>query len=356
MNVHVSYKVQKTPDIEKEITHQIEKIRKRLHVFRPELVHLKAVLEQNSPREGTEVSVNLRLPSGQLAAVKTAGTPTAAIKAVFDDLMQQINRHKELLRSSHRWPRWKRGPQEAPETVPFEKTMAAVAAPTISADDIGSYVNVNLARLERFVDRELYFRDAERTAGDGEPDFALGGGLTTSDVVNEVIARALADQERPEKLALEPWLYRLALEAINEMSERLEELESSIHLEASRRPQNVQASDEAGLQFHQADESCTEESSIADQRVVTPEQTAYSDEMHALVERALRGVDRTDREAFLLYGIEGFSLNEVASITGRHAEAVRESVERARDCVRNAPSVAKEFQDNLFVKTRTSAR
>ena len=56
MNVHVSYKVQKTHDIEKEITHQIEKMQKRLRVFRPELVHLKVVLEQNSAREGTEVT------------------------------------------------------------------------------------------------------------------------------------------------------------------------------------------------------------------------------------------------------------------------------------------------------------
>jgi hypothetical protein len=36
-----------------------------------------------------------------------------------------------------------------------------VLPPTISADDIGSYVNANLARLERFVDRELYFRRAD---------------------------------------------------------------------------------------------------------------------------------------------------------------------------------------------------
>ena len=348
MNVHVSYKVQKTPDIEKEITHQIEKIRKRLSVFRPELVHLKAILEQNSPREGTQVSLNLRLPSGQLAAQKKASSPTAAIKAAFDDLLQQINRHKELLRSSHRWRRWRRGPQEAPEPgVPFEKTVASVQVPTISADDIGSYVNVNLGRLERFVDRELYFRDAE--------DESLDGGLSTADVVNEVIARALSDGDRPEKMALEPWLYRLALEAINEMTARLHELEEPVHLEDSRRKQNVQASDEVALQFHQADEGWTRESTIADRRVASPEQSAYSDEMLALVQNALHGVDRTDREAFLLYGIEGFSLNEVASITGRHPEAVRESVERARDCVRNAPPLAKEFQKDLFVKTRTSA-
>jgi len=102
MNVHVSYKVHKTPDIEKEISHQVEKIQKRLHVFRPELVHLKATIDPVSMRELTHVSLNLRLPSGQLTAEEQAPSATAAIKAAFDELIQQIGRHKELLRSSHK--------------------------------------------------------------------------------------------------------------------------------------------------------------------------------------------------------------------------------------------------------------
>src|SRR5271155_3293273 len=149
MNVHVSYKVHKTPDIEKEISHQIEKIQKRLHVFRPDLLHLKAVIEENSAREGTVVSLNLRLPSGQLAAQKKASSPTPAIKAAFDELIQQVGRHKEILRSSHKWRHWRGGSQErgtkgsAEPGVPFEETLAAVMPPTISADDIASYVNAN---------------------------------------------------------------------------------------------------------------------------------------------------------------------------------------------------------------------
>jgi RNA polymerase sigma factor (sigma-70 family) len=346
MNVQVSYKVHKTPDIEKEVNHQIEKIQKRLQVFRPDLVGLKAVIEENSAREGTIVSLNLRLPSAQLTAQAKAPSATAAIKAAFDELIQQIGRHKELLRSSHKWRRWRRGPQESPEPgVPFEQTLAAVMPPTISADDIGSYVNANLGRLERFVERELHFRHADEEIPED--------GLSTSEVVNEVIARALSDHDRPEKLALEPWLYRLALQSMNEMTKRLHELEAPIALEDSRRRQNVQASDEVGLQFHQPDEGWTRESAIPDRRVSTPEQDAYSDEVIALVQAALRGADRTDREAFLLYGIEGFSLNEIAAITGRHVEAVRESVQRARDCVRRAPSITNEFHQELLAKTRT---
>ena len=105
MNIHFSYKTHKTPDIEKEINHQIEKIQKRLQVFRPDLVHLKGAIDQNSAREGILVSLNLRLPSGQLTAETKAPTPTAAIKAAFDELTQQIGRHKELLRASHKWRR-----------------------------------------------------------------------------------------------------------------------------------------------------------------------------------------------------------------------------------------------------------
>ena len=87
MNVHISYRDRKTPDIEKEINHLVGKLRKRLQVFRPELVHLKGVVEQNAPREGTTVSLNLRLPSGQMTAQTSASSATAAVKAAFDDLL-----------------------------------------------------------------------------------------------------------------------------------------------------------------------------------------------------------------------------------------------------------------------------
>ena len=82
MNVHVSYRLHKIPAVEKDIQHQIEKLQKRLQVFRPELVHLKGVVEEISAREGTSVSLNLRLPSGQMAVQSSAPTAAAAVKGV----------------------------------------------------------------------------------------------------------------------------------------------------------------------------------------------------------------------------------------------------------------------------------
>jgi len=347
MNVHISYKVHKTPDIEKEVNHQVEKLRRRLQVFRPELVHLKGNIEQTSPREWMMVSLNLRLPSGQMAVQTSSATAAAALKAAFEDLLQQVSKHKDLLRSSHKWPRWRRGKETRPEKqVPFESTIAAVQTPTISSDDIRTYVNANLGHLERFVERELYFREAaEQIAPES---------VTKEEVIDEAIARALGDGlEKPERLALEPWLYRLALRAMDELGSRAEEGNSDVPLEQSARKPNVRGSDESELQFHQPDETLTEENVIADRRVSTPEDIAYSDEMVTLVQFALQGAKAVDREAFILHALEGFSAEEICAITDRSLEQVRLSIASARERLRRSPSMANRFRDKLLQHTAT---
>src|SRR5262249_2285662 len=109
---------------------------------------------------------------------------------------------------------------------------------------------------------------------------------------------------------------------------------------------------EVALQYHQSDEGWTRESTIADHRVTTPEQAAYSDEMIALVQAALRGADRTARAAFLLYAMEGFSLSAIAAITGRLREPGPDSISRARERIRKVPSVANEFHKQVATRTR----
>jgi len=344
MNVHVSYRLPKTPVVEKDMQYQIEKLRRRLQVFRPELIHLKGVVEEVSAREGTSVSLNLRLPSGQLAVQTKASTAAAAVKSAFEDLLLQVNKHKEILRSSHKWQRGKRGNSARPGTlvpaVPFEQTLAAVYPPTISADDVRSYVNANLARLERFVEREIYFREAQEVIA---PDT-----LTKEEVIDETIAAALGEgPEKPEKLALEPWLYRLALRALDDLGRTDESNSHAVCLEESARRPNVKASDEPELQFHQPDESITGETVIADSRVSTPEQILVSDEMLRLIASALRDLGSGPREAFILHAIEGFTIDEIMGITGLPADRVLAFISAARDHLRQAPALAKEFQGRL---------
>jgi len=341
MNVHVIYRLHKNPTVEKDVQHQIEKLQKRLQVFRPDLVHLRAVVEEVSAREGTSVSLNLRLPSGQMAVQTKAPTPSTAVKNAFEDLLQQVSKHKDLLRSSHKWQRDRRGNSSRRATpvreVPFEQTLAAVFPPTISADDVRSYVNINLARLDRFVEREIYFREAQESLA---PD-----SVSKEEVIDEAIAAALTEgQEKPERLALEPWLYKQALRALDELSRADESNGNAVHLEESARRRNVKGSDEPELQFHQPDESITGESVIPDSRVATPEQIMASDELLRLIAAALRDLGSEPREAFILHAIEGFSVEEIMAITGHPAERVLSFVSAARDHLRKAPGLAMQFQ------------
>jgi DNA-directed RNA polymerase specialized sigma24 family protein/ribosome-associated translation inhibitor RaiA len=340
MNVHISYKDRKTPDIEKEINHLVDKLRKRLQVFRPELVHLRGVVEQSSAREGITVSLNLRLPSGQMTAQKSAANAPSAVKAAFDDLLQQISKHKDLLRHSHKWQRRRVADFRPQSQVAFEDTVAAVHVPMASSDDIRSYVNASLGRLERFVERELYFRE---TAEEITVDF-----VSKEEVIDEAIARALGEgangSEKPESIALEPWLYRLALRVIDDLSARSPESLLSVHLEDSARRPNVRASDESELQFHQPDETLTGENVIADRRTSTPEDIASSDEMITLVQFALGNANRADREAFILHALEGFSLDEIGVITDRKPDEVRSSIEQAREHLRHLAPLANRLQ------------
>ena len=167
------------------------------------------------------------------------------------------------------------------------------------------------------MEREIYFRE---TADQVVPD-----SISKEEVIDETIAAALggdgenSSREKPERLALEPWLYRLALDALDQLSRPEGTDGGAVRLEESARKPNVRASDEPELQFHQPDESITEETIIADDRVSTPEQIVGSDEMMRLIASALRDVRRDHREAFILHAVEGFGVDEICAITGQSA-------------------------------------
>jgi RNA polymerase sigma factor (sigma-70 family) len=346
MNVHISYKIHRTPDIDQEINYWTEKVQKRLQVFRPELVHLKGLIEQNSPREGTTVALNLRLPSGQMAAQESGPAATVAVKAAFNDLLTQISRHKDLLRNVRRLRRRRNSEESREPTIPFEETVASVRPATATAEEIHSYINANVRRLKMFVERELTFRE-----NSGQLEAGL---LNEEEVVDEAVARALDERiEKPDRLGLEAWLYRLVLQSMADFESRMQTGDGGAYPERERANGNEQASDEQRMQFYQPDESIREEDAIADRNAPSPEETAYTDEMIALVQFALRPATQQDREAFILHAIEGFSVEEISAITDRQVEQVQASLSRAREKLRHSLPLNNPVKERLLQQTGT---
>jgi len=166
---------------------------------------------------------------------------------------------------------------------------------------------------------------------------------------DETIAAALdGGQEKPERLALEPWLYRLALNALEQLSRADDSNRNSVHLEESARPRNIKASDEPELQFHQPDEAITEETIIADDRVSTPEEIVGSDELVRLIASSLRDIASAHREAFILHAVEGFGVGEISAITGVPQESVLHSISAARAHLRKSPGLARQFKGRFI--------
>ena len=351
MILHFSYKLSKTPDLEKAVEQQIQKLEKRLQVFRPELVSLYGTVDEGA-RTGTEVSLNLRLPSGQLAAAETADRPTSAIKAAFERLIEQLTKHKDQLRNQSKWPRAKNGTRSGPvPQVPFEDTFAVVMPEAVSGADVSAYVNLNLPKMQRFVERELRYREATGRLRDGQ--------ISAEEVVDEAISQALDDNgKRPEKVSLEPWLFRLAISAIDRITNQTRTEIGSVPLELPRSPARQmkagEGNDEPKMQFHQADEMFTNGDMVADYRAATPEDLAATDEMVAMVEVALATAKREDREAFILFSMEGFTMNEIALISNKTPEQVRASVAAARDHLRKSFPSTNKLKEKLVEQTKSA--
>ncbi|MBV8205927.1 MAG: HPF/RaiA family ribosome-associated protein [Acidobacteria bacterium] len=348
MNVHVSYKLPKTAEIENQIEHYVAKLRKRLQTYQPELVHLHATVDENSPRTGFSISINLRLPSGQIAAQANGPNPEAAIKPGFEDLLEQLAKHKDHLRSQYKWPRRRSdGRTRQQPQVPFEQTLAAVQPVHATDSDITSWINANLRRLERYVDRELRFR-----INSGE---LASGSITREEVVDEAVATALArGSDKPERLKLEPWLFRLARHTIDSIDGQNHDGVETVSLDASMRQPNVHGTDDSKLQYNQPDETMTRESITGDPRMATPEEIAASDEMITMVELVLLGATRQERDAFILFAVEGFTVEEITAISDMTADEVREAVKRARERLRTMIAGPNQFRDLLLRHSKTA--
>jgi RNA polymerase sigma factor (sigma-70 family) len=374
MNVHVSYKAGKTPDIEREFKHQIKKLETRLQVFKPELVHLHATVELDNDRS-TSASLNLRLPSGQMAVQRSGENALAAIKSAFADLISQVTKHKELLRGHWTRKSMRRAGRErltqmpipadvAPartngkahaygkahaqpsRPVPSEMRPATAQTDSAAVADVELWLSANLRKLEEFIDQELNFQI--------ESDRIREGQITREEVIDEVIVSALSDEGgKKELLSPESWFHRLALQAIRRLIHDNSDT-ANISLDAPAGIQNVTGSDENVLQYHQPDDSLPEESIIRDENVRTPEEIMAGDEFVAQLDVVLSGVKSGDREAFVLYTLEGFTVDEISRLAGRSAEQVRQSIHDARAHIQQKLPTQNQLRKSLLHHSRVA--
>jgi DNA-directed RNA polymerase specialized sigma24 family protein len=359
MNIHVSYKSGKTPDVEREFQIQIQKLERRLRVFNPDLVHLHAIVDALNG-QGASTSLNLRLPSGQMASHESGTNLIPVLKAAFYDLITQLKRHMDLLRGDFSRKRRQTGRTQVIESaVPFEQTFASVPPqeqPMAGASKEGNgsaanpelqnWINANIGQLNGFIEQELRIRAVNGQIRENQ--------IAPEEVVDEVIVTALSQEDGGSSLLSSGNLFqRLAIQAIRRLMQDTADT-ANVSLDSPHRAQNVTGSDENLLQYHQPDDRPQEENVIRDEMARTPEEIFAGEEMVAQLDIVLHEVKAADREAFVLFTLEGFTIEEISRLSDRTPEQVRQSIHHARELVQQRLPEQNQYRRRLLQRSRVA--
>ncbi len=113
MKIAINYKhahVESHEDVEMEASKCIEKIKKLLKAYDPDLVQLHGVFSKTDhDHEEFSFSLNLSLPTGSLHATGAGKNGRACCKQAFKELETQLKKHQALLRKDYEWKRKRTG-------------------------------------------------------------------------------------------------------------------------------------------------------------------------------------------------------------------------------------------------------
>ena len=270
MQVHLSYPHgAPNRDLEKIIAVQLRKLTQLLGRFSPDLIHLHGVAEHGSPKQGPICSLQLWLPTARLHAKERARDLPTAVRASFDRIVQQVKKHKEVLRREGEWKRKRyRVRREAKETRAGELHLD-------NRHDLRDYLDQVLPQLKLFIEREIRFRSLNGEPGASE--------IQGEELLNEVVARALEDQK--DFSGTQVPFHRLLNVAIHVLNGAFKKTGSS-------------------------------KRKIA--RVTIPESADA-------VDLCLSNLPAKKRQTYVLHALEGFSFDEAAQVLGQLPSEVEET-------------------------------
>jgi RNA polymerase sigma factor (sigma-70 family) len=304
-----------------EINRRVLRLERATSVFPPPGTYLHCAL-WNGRESRAGVALTLCICGTELHSRAEDASPVQATRCAFDDLERALSFYMEQQRQEGFWSR---------TSLNLAPNASTTAEPPDREEAI-RLIDRHLVSLFNFVRREIAYRQA---VGD-----LVAGDLTAEDVVDEVALGAIEHFDaRPQELGFSRWLLQLALDVIERRVREInEECETHVHVEEDMpetppAEEATQVGDEI-FEFYQPDEDIRLEDLIADERVPTPEEALAQREMQQYINRTLARLPRRWREAFVLYSVEGLTLEEVGRVVQRPVEDVRRWIDLTRAFLR----------------------
>jgi RNA polymerase sigma factor (sigma-70 family) len=299
-----------------ELNRQGLKLERMTSVFPSSTTHLICSLWRGQDYV-SGIVLTLVIAGRELTARAQHSSPVQATRRAFEDLGQQVAALIEERREEGFWLRTSRD-RFAHERVQAVDTPSTRSEAAVSVDR-------ELGELYNFVRREIAMAQA-----DGELKRAE---LTVAEIVDEVALTALEEfDDRPSDLDFRSWLFQIALDVMKRRIREIGKARKAIDLTALvDEPGRLE--DEV-FDFYQPDNQLCLSDLIPDGRLPTPEETVAAAELQQHINRELARLPRRWREAFMLYSIEGLTLEEVARVTRHPVDVTRRAIELARELLR----------------------
>jgi len=302
--------------IQRLIQNRIKKLETKIQAVPSDSTYLKVFLEGNAARKLYHVTLTMDLPGKTIAAKEDAHDPALSIKAAFDELETQVEKHKEAMRHERLWKRIAKRSE-------LRRMKAAMGDEwETKRETFFQLVNPHLEWLDHFVDHLIRYSEAM-----GE---LIRGELNSEEVVDEALILAYREFLKNVSFGdVRSWLTRLVVNRLDEEISRLTTLrrQAPVHIEehipeTPPREEVWQLGEEI-LYFYQPDEDLKVEDVIADPSATNPEEELAAREIQECVGNTLRAVPDDWRQILLMHYGEDEPVARVARSLGKPENEVR---------------------------------
>jgi RNA polymerase sigma factor (sigma-70 family) len=212
--------------------------------------------------------------------------------------------------------------------------------------ELDKWLSTNLTSLKSFIEHEVQYRIS---TGELRRDQ-----ITPEEVMDEAVLSALSHESgRAALLPSERWFQRLALQAIRRLVAANADT-GNLSLDDPAGTENAVGDMDNVLRHLPPDAAPPEEILIGNLGEPSPEQLVATEEMVGQLDAVLREVSSLDREAFVLYTLEGFTIDEISRLVGRPPEQVRQAIRKARQQVERKLPPQNDLKRSLLGRSRVA--
>ncbi|HON08552.1 MAG TPA: HPF/RaiA family ribosome-associated protein [Verrucomicrobiota bacterium] len=316
------------------VQREITKLERHLLNFPHEQVHLQVLVEMHKSSKNFTASLTLRLPSNLLNAKCLDGDPVSAVSGAMKSLIKEVDRFKSELRHTKDRRRFRQkiietGTKQiafAPEPLPETK------APKDLGQLLSQVIEDNYDRIFDYVKRQIEHLETngEIPRGSVDPEAAL----------DEAIKTTLASvDKKPENIGFIQWLYQM----INSEIERRHKLLKKQKLtnvpvdefeEAISVPVDVAPLIESMLNEIPQDEPAIQSKSYLSSTLSSPDEALAEKEFVDTLIESSKHWDKTQRDVFDLYFIEGFNEKDCTMILKLPPEEINGAIQKIHEIIR----------------------